>query len=178
VWPAVVSSPEFKPQDYAIADGKAVKFLSAFEGKFFTGSPNALWDQIGNVWESTHGQPGKGFGLSVFSGGGYALASTQYPPRMETLFRGYGKAVKREELVDWSTRPWIKSGYSVPAVGQVTTIAKNLSTPHLGRLFFAGEHASPGFHGFMEGALQSGLFTSYRIVAAAQAALGLKGAQR
>ena len=34
------------------------------------------------------------------------------------------------------------------------TVARNLSRPFQGRLFFAGEQASPGFFGYMEGALE------------------------
>ena len=58
----------------------------------------------------------------------------------------------------------------MPAPGQVTTIAKNLSSPFAGRLYFAGEQASPGYFGYMEGALTSGVLAAYRIAAAAQLA--------
>jgi monoamine oxidase len=48
------------------------------------------------------------------------------------------------------------AGYAVPTLRQVTTIGRRLAGDHKGRVLFAGEQASPGFYGYMEGALQSG----------------------
>jgi monoamine oxidase len=56
------------------------------------------------------------------------------------------------------------TGYSVPAPGEVTTIGRTLADPFGDRLFFAGEQACPGFFGYMEGALLSGVTAGRRIV--------------
>jgi monoamine oxidase len=170
VWPRIDSSPPFRPQDYSMQQGPAIKFLSTFDREFWKSdrlAPKALSDTIGSVWESTDKQPAskKGFGLAVYSGGTYVLDDATYQARLTAeLYPKYPANLKRHQLVDWPNQPWIMTGYSIPGPGQVTTVAKNLRTPYLGRLFFAGEQASPGFFGFMEGALQSGVLASEQIV--------------
>jgi monoamine oxidase len=57
---------------------------------------------------------------------------------------------------DWPNTPFVKTGYSVPAVGEASRVFAAQRVPHAGRLHFAGEHTSSGFFGYMEGALQSG----------------------
>jgi monoamine oxidase len=42
-------------------------------------------------------------------------------------------------------------------LGQVTTVYPRLLEGFRDRLFFAGEHTHLPFHGYMEGALQSGV---------------------
>jgi monoamine oxidase len=66
--------------------------------------------------------------------------------------------------MDWEAYAWTRGGYSCPAPNQVTTVMRALNEPHHGRLYFAGEHASAPFFGFMEGALQSGLLAALRVL--------------
>jgi len=54
-------------------------------------------------------------------------------------------------------------GYSTPAVGEVTTKQKAYADLIAGRIAVAGEHTSPAWFGFMEGALESGLVAMARI---------------
>jgi monoamine oxidase len=58
----------------------------------------------------------------------------------------------------------VRTGSAIPAPGQVTTVGRALSGHYGDRLFFAGEQASMGFFGYMEGALQSGARAASRIV--------------
>jgi monoamine oxidase len=53
---------------------------------------------------------------------------------------------KVERYVDWTTVPFIETSYAIPGVG--TTISPNQIVPHAQRLYFAGEHTSPGFFGW------------------------------
>ncbi len=55
----------------------------------------------------------------------------------------------------WPKEPWTLAGYSFPAPGQVTTVARKLYEG-IGRLHFAGEHTSMSFAGYMNGGLESG----------------------
>ena len=173
VWPAVRSDPAFRPEDYRIAHGPAVKHLSTFDSEFWERAkqaPAALWDRLGSVWDSTDGQDPhrRGpFGLTVYSGGPIIPDPKDYPKLIETLFRGYGANVRHSLLVDWPAMPWCRTGNSVPARGQVMTVSRNLSRPFQGRLFFAGEQASPGFFGYMEGALDAGLRAASQVAVAA-----------
>jgi monoamine oxidase len=172
VWPKIHAPTSFRPDEYTMASGPAVKFLSGFERPFWEDrklAPSALWDQLGSVWEGTDKQRGRtAHCLSVYSGGGLVLDSQRYQDRLEDLYPGFRSSLKGTLFVDWPNEPWVRAGYSVPAPGQVTTIAKNLSSPFAGRLYFAGEQASPGFFGYMEGALTSGMLAACRIVAAAR----------
>jgi monoamine oxidase len=182
VWPRIESAPRFHPEDYTMAHGPAVKHLSKFDGEFWHDSwlaPKALWDKLGSVWEGS--DPGKqkgvvsspsvrkpslrrGVGLTVFSGGSFVLPDVNtYGERMESLYKGFAANVKGQWLVRWSDEPWIKTGYATPARGQVCTMGMNLNMPYQDRLYFAGEQASPGFYGYMEGALAAGLRAAGRV---------------
>src|SRR5262249_29373853 len=99
-----------------------------------------------------------------------------YAKRLEELYPGYLANRLTHRLVDWPKEPHIMTGYAVPAPMQVTTIVKNLSGSFQDRLFFAGEQTSPGFFGYMGGALQSGLFASYKVAVAIRRSLPVRGA--
>lgn len=170
-WPPVQSTPPFVPTNFSVAQGPAVKFVSVFDKQFWLPqrlAPSALWDQLGSVWETTDRQPVSkpGFGLTVYSGGGLAQSAASYQAKLPTLFPGYASQLKRSQLFDWTAEPFIRTGNAIPAVGQVTTVVRNLSRPFNRRLFFAGEQASPGFFGYMEGALQSGIRAAQQVAVA------------
>ena len=157
-----------------VSHGPAVKYISAVDTRFWEPdglAPSTLWDGIGSVWEGTDNQPEQdgGFALSVYSGGPYVFSSTQYPGQLSQLYPSVAPFATR--FVDWPSTPHVLTGYSIPAPGEVTTIARTLADPFGDRLFFAGEQACPGFFGYMEGALLSGLTagrTSYRFSARAR----------
>jgi monoamine oxidase len=104
--------------------------------------------------------------LVGFSGGSAATRFLQLaPPQrreryaeiMESLFSGYAKNAGQVAVQAWPEDPWTQGGYCSPLLGQVTTTFPKLEEGVANRLFFAGEHASPSFYGYMEGALQSGV---------------------
>jgi monoamine oxidase len=121
-------------------------------------APSALWDELGSVWETTDRQDRStpDHGLTAFSGGPFVLPEIDdYRRQLNVLYPSRDRP-KDDRLVDWPTVPGIRAGYAVPTLGQVTTVQKQLTKPHADRVYFAGEQASPGFYGYMEGALQSG----------------------
>ncbi len=63
----------------------------------------------------------------------------------------------------WPTFPWTKASYACYKPGQWTTIAGAESVP-VGNMFFAGEHCSYDFQGYMNGAAQSGADTAKLIM--------------
>jgi monoamine oxidase len=69
----------------------------------------------------------------------------------------------------WPTFPWSKGSYSCYRPGQWTTIAGSEGLP-VGNLFFAGEHCSYDFQGYMNGAAQSGADAAKAIMSAVSAA--------
>jgi monoamine oxidase len=176
-WPAIHFEPALPP---ALAPqlGNAAKYLTAVANPFWKSSghsPDALTDgPIAETWESTNNQSGAGgTGLTAFTGG---PASDELRERwrsggtaavereMELVHPGFTKARRRHLFLDWSADQWTRCGYSVAAPGEITRIGPVWSQP-AGRIHFAGEHTCYAFAGYMEGALQSGLFTARRLLA-------------
>ncbi len=180
VWAQITIAPTFTPASRSLQHGPAVKFLTRYRSRFWCGEhpplePDALWDLLGTVWESTDspptpasGPPTPGFGLSVFSGGQYVQSARDYTSKLTTLYPSRQRnLLGADQLVDWTTEPFIHTGYAVPGLGQASTIHPNQQQPHATRLFFAGEQTSPGFFGYMEGALQSGTRAARDIIISA-----------
>lgn len=169
-----------KPFPYrAIAHGPAVKYLSAIERRFWIPegiAPSGMSENLGMMWEGTDNQMDTApFDVSVFAGGGPAQqaidaggGASYFAPRLTALLPHY-KAT-HAEFENWPKR--IGMGYSCPARGEVTTTQKTYTDLIAGRIAVAGEHTSPAWFGFMEGALESGLVAMARI--AANAGLHLK----
>ena len=74
---------------------------------------------------------------------------------------GHDGRAQRQGLAGSTGRrfPWTKGSYSCYKPGQWTTIAGAEGLP-VGNLFFAGEHCSYDFQGYMNGAAQSGADTA------------------
>lgn len=128
----------------------------------------------GESWRTKHG-------FNVFLGGHYFTARTNpyVANAMDSLYGAvlpcsaddekepvdgnYG-IFKLEKRIDYATEPFTMSGYSCPAPGQMMTTMKNLQQIlSLNRMAFTGEHCSPAFFGYMEGALESGERTALRV---------------
>ena len=160
-----------KPFPYrAIAHGPAVKYLSAIEHRFWITedlAPSGMSDNLGMMWEGTDNQMDTAaFDVSVFAGGRLAQraidaggGASYFAPRLTAMLPHY-KAT-HAELENWPKR--MGMGYSCPAIGEVTTTQKAYTDLIAGRIAVAGEHTSPAWFGFMEGALESGLVAMARI---------------
>ena len=57
--------------------------------------------------------------------------------------------------MNWIEYPHVKASYSCYKTGQWTTMA-GLQIQPIGNFFFAGEHCSENFQGFMNGAAETG----------------------
>ncbi len=117
------------------------------------------------AWDSSFGQPGPAGALTLYSGGKLALAAgdgtaeaaaVRLMRGIERAFPGATRARNgKVSRFHWPTFPWTKASYSCYKPGQWTTIAGAEGVP-VGNLFFAGEHCSYDFQGYMNGAAQSG----------------------
>jgi monoamine oxidase len=162
-----------KPFPYrAIAHGPAVKYLSGVENRFWIPqglAPSGMSDQLGMMWEGTDNQMDTArFDISVFAGGRPAQnaidaggGASYFAPRLTALLPQY--KVFTAEFENWPKR--MGMGYSCPGLGEVTTKQKAYTELIAGRIAVAGEHTSPPWFGFMEGALESGLVAIARIAA-------------
>jgi monoamine oxidase len=137
----------------------------------------AFSEKIYNGWDSSSVQNGnRGIGsYTLFVGTADAIRvanmkdqqpalATEYLPALEQVFPGCQSAFNGKTLVaDWPNQPFIKASYAAYKVGQWTSIAGNEITP-VGNLYFAGEHCSPEFQGFMNGAAETGKIAAKDVI--------------
>ena len=133
-----------------------------------------LFDQ--NIWETSRLQKGSKGILTSFTGGreGENLSVGSIPEYLnsfEKIFPGLKKVFDSNSATfNWSKYVHSKGSYSVFGPGQMTQFADFSSRPELSnRLFFAGEHATTEFAGFINGAAYSGRLAAEKIKAQLQA---------
>ncbi|MEN9206733.1 MAG: NAD(P)/FAD-dependent oxidoreductase [Gloeomargarita sp. GMQP_bins_120] len=132
---------------------------AGFSGDFFTSAPcQSGWDSsrlqrqsVGSLTLFLGGTPG----VQVGQGTPQAQARA-FLPEVERLFPGAtqqytGKATR----FYWPGHAWARGSYACWKVGQYTTLAGSEFAP-VGRLFFAGEHTSLDYQGYMNGAAETG----------------------
>lgn len=125
------------------------------------------------AWANSFLQAGEAGGLTLYSGGTPAIqagqgtaeeAATRLLAGIERAYPGTVRARNgKVSRFHWPTFPWTKSSYSCYRPGQWTTLAGAESEP-VGNLFFAGEHCSYDFQGYMNGAAQSGVDTAAAVM--------------
>lgn len=128
-----------------------------WNGRLATDSP------IGYTWHATsHIEDERGI-LTIYTGGGpgerFAALTDEERIRVavteiEKIFPGSSALIEHTFTVAWPNEPFTRGSYAAFAPGEVTAHWKTLFEP-AGRLFLAGEHATP-IQGFMEGAVESG----------------------
>jgi len=130
-----------------------------YNGDFFTDEP------FQSGWDSSRLQAGSAGSLTLFLGGapgvqvGSGTPESQaaaFLPGVNRVFPGAsslytGTAVR----FHWPTYPFAKCSYSCWKVGQYTSIAGAEFEP-VGQLYFAGEHTSIDYQGYMNGGAETG----------------------
>jgi monoamine oxidase len=116
-------------------------------------------------WETSRGQPGTHAILTNFAGGdrGRHLDEGELQDRaagfasqVDRIYPGAAEAfTKKAVRQHWPSSPFALGSYTCYKPGQYTTLADSVAKP-VGNLFFAGEHTSADFNGYMEGAAESG----------------------
>jgi monoamine oxidase len=159
--------------------------------KVLVGFRSRLWEKQGYAgntytdetfqlaWANSYLQAGAAGGLTLYSGGTLAHeagkgtaeeAVKRLLPGVERAYPGVTRDQNgRVSRFHWPTHPWTKASYSCYTPGQWTTLAGSESVP-VGNLFFAGEHCSYDFQGYMNGAAQSGADTARAVMAAVSSA--------
>lgn len=118
---------------------------------------------VHNGWDSSIGQNGNaGAGsYTVFLGGTTAIGINNdsvatYSEYLNSVFPdSKSMANDRVAVFNWSKSPLVLGSYSAYKVGQWGTIAGNEIKP-VGNLYFAGEHCSEDFQGYMNGGAETG----------------------
>ncbi len=161
--------------------GPATRALLQFDRRFWRapGRTRAFGTDlpIGAVWEGNEEQPGR-FGILSFLAGGRASGELQsilsregpsgIPPRLSWL--GPDRTtILAAQSVTWENDPWAQGGYAVFKPTYDPELREWLARPH-GRAFFAGEHTSFRFQGYMNGAVESGIRAAREVALAAESA--------
>ena len=126
-------------------------------------------EDIHNGWDSSQGQNNNtGAGaFTIYTSTADAIALSQqvdkqdeavhkYLPVLESIFPGVTESFTQKTLIaNWPALPTLKGAYSYYKPGQWTNIAGNEATT-IGNFYFAGEHCSSEFQGYMNGGAQTG----------------------
>ena len=170
-----------EPQRKALAHlpfGRATKALLQFDQRFWSkhGRPKAYGTTlpIGALWDGNEEQRGEAGILTLLAGGS---ASDQTRDRIATHGLGgiletlawlgsSGARLLNSRIISWEDDRWARGGYAYFPPAFDPTWRSWLSRPH-GRVFFAGEHTSQRWQGYMNGAVESGLRAAAEIQAAA-----------
>ncbi|MBP1970235.1 monoamine oxidase [Virgibacillus natechei] len=154
----------------------AVKIGIEFKHRFWE------YDQVGNSTSDlpiqfsitpspTNGSHESGVLLASYSWGQDAMLWNSLAKEdiiryvLKDLANVYGKQVYDEYLqavsFNWSQNPFSAGCFTLYTPGQETAFGDSIPRPE-GRLHFAGEHAS-SFHGWVEGAIESGIRAAYDV---------------
>lgn len=158
--------------------GNSCKFIIGFKDKAWrtTGKQGYTFtdESFGCGWDSSQMQSDKEGSFTVFGGGKFAddineiqqeKLSKNFVAGLETIYPGAAKAYTGKNLkFCWAKSPVAKAGYSSFKTGQWTTLAGWEALP-VGNIYFAGEHISLQFQGYMNGAALTGKIAAEQIAA-------------
>ena len=166
--PIVPALPAMQHQAIAsLQYGRATKTLLQFDRRFWRepGKPRAFGSPLpfGALWEGNEEQTGKP-GILTLLAGGAASDATQaavvsegiekFASSLAWLGNGPARLLASRQIV-WESDPLARGGYAFFGPAFDPSLRDWLSRPH-SRLFFAGEHTSVRWQGYMNGAVESG----------------------
>ncbi len=169
--------------DYSRAGFKPLKQTAIAEQGMGTNSKlhlqfrDRLWESLGcngetfadtgyqNTWEVTRAQPGASGILVDYTGGNIGASfgsgtpttrAQQFLAQIEPVLPGLSAQWNGRATIDfWTGYKWTRGSYSYWKVGQYTRFA-GVERETEGNCFFAGEHTSVDFQGYLNGAVDSG----------------------
>lgn len=129
---------------------------------------------FGCGWDSTQMQSDQAASFTVF-GGGYIAQwikdnketdiAGKFLPDLDAIYPGAAKEYTGVNVkFCWAANPYSKAGYSSFKPGQWSTLAGWEGVP-VGNIYFAGEHVSREFQGYMNGAAQTGRIAAEQVAA-------------
>ena len=157
---------------------KAIRELGyGTNAKLIAGFSRRVWEEAHSTgytftdlefqccWETSRGQAGSHAILTNFAGGNLGQhlnegelqdRAATFASQVERIFPGAVDAFTKKAIRQhWPSSPFVLGSYTCFKPGQYSTLSDSLATP-VGNLFFAGEHTSGEFNGYMEGAAESG----------------------
>lgn len=126
------------------------------------------------AWDNARLQDGEGGGITLYSGGKAGIAVGEGTPReqverllpgLDAAFPGVQDAWNRRLFrMHWPSHAFTRASYACYRPGQWTTISGHEMEP-VGNLYFAGEHCSADFQGYMNGGAETGRRAAEAILA-------------
>jgi monoamine oxidase len=159
--------------------GRATKTLLQFDRHSWrkSGRPRACASdlEIGALWDGSEDQRDRRGILTLLAGGSASdatkslLAAEGASGLAERLsFFGVGDArLIASHSICWEDDPWARGGYALFDPSFPPSARPLLALPHK-RVFFAGEHTSTKWQGYMNGAIESGLRAAEELFATEQ----------
>ncbi|MHC5915738.1 MAG: flavin monoamine oxidase family protein [Nostoc sp.] len=174
-----VNLPAFKKRAIALLGyGTNAKLITAYQQKLWRTKYNstaATFTDTGfqNTWEASRYQKSPKGLVTDFTGGKHGLslgkgsAESQaqiFLPQLDRIFPGI-KNLRQGEAIRayWPGEQYTRASYACYLVGQWTSIA-GAEQKRVGNLFFAGEHCSLSYQGYMEGGCATGEVAAQRIL--------------
>jgi monoamine oxidase len=182
-------SPDWAAFAKEVKLGRNAKLNAGYRAKPWTQTPmgaaGATWDLsarpvFGEVWEATMGQSGPGGTLTWFLGGDQTASRDRLVIRraVEPVVGSFmgdlaGAASPDSMLTGWIDDPFTRGAYTNFRPGQFIKFGKLLwleengvakQVARSGPIFFAGEHVSDAFPGFMNGGAQTGRLAAQAII--------------
>jgi monoamine oxidase len=141
---------------------------SGFDGDSYADQPY----QSG--WDSSRGQPNSSAAYTIYPGGDQALAlasgsahqqAVRLLPGLDRVFPGVRHQWSGTALrAYWPSNPFVRASYAAYLPGQWTGI-RGAEGQTVGNLYFAGEHTSLDWQGYMNGGAQSGRVAAEALIA-------------
>jgi monoamine oxidase len=152
-----------------IGYGNSSKFVLGVTNKPWRGSGNQGYTftdlSFGCGWDSSQMQSDRDGSFTIFGGGDFSdmvfreneeKLVDKFLPDLDTIYPGTKKAFSKKTMkFCWVSNPYSKAAYSAFKTGQWSTIAGWEAVP-VEQIYFAGEHVSSNFQGYMNGAAQTG----------------------
>lgn len=160
-----------------LAYGPGTKTLLQFPRRFWVkpGRPRAFGSPLpqGAVWDGNEEQRGPAGILVLLAGGSSSEQTSALVARdgIDGLARSLdwlghrGEGVVASHQVQWEADRWARGGYAVFDASFDPSLRGWLAQP-FGRVFFAGEHTSLAWQGYMNGAVESGQRAAAEVAAA------------
>lgn len=159
--------------------GPATKTLLQFKRRSWRGGHhrNAYTTDlpVGTIWDANEEQTGRPGILTLLAGGSASRVTQELMAkggieRIVSALTWLGPAPKdllAFKQISWEHDPWAGGGYAAFTTSYDPALREWLTQPH-GRCFFAGEHTSVRWQGYMNGAIESGLRAALDVITAAQ----------
>ena len=133
---------------------------------------------IQNGWDHSQMQNSGGSGgYTVYLGGTPSIDLAQnydesgnqiannYIKKLDEIYPGAHNSFTSHKAALWSNEPYSQGSYAAYGIGQWTSGELDAVAEPVGNVFFAGEHCSQDFQGYMNGAAETGRIAAESILA-------------